>query len=229
MISQNALIHPSSVNHRRREHTEDQADEKQLYAFADKRRNESTGGSSATTFLVTTTRLDPLTYILFGAHHVDVVERGLECDSWLPIVGDVNILDDIQRLKTFLEASMLRVFEGIAMSRVRKGQALPVRPREEESESESWDEEDSKKDYSLSLQEVGELDYMTRDVVSILNWFSKDRIANQSRQTSRAATPVASPSWPNSRLPGGSVSGYSTPNHFYSRPGTPSRLRYEKA
>ena len=198
-----------------------------MYAFADKRRNESTG-SSATTFLVTTTRLDPLTYILFGAHNVDVVERGLECDNWLPIVGDVNVLDDIQRLKTFMEASMLRVFEGIAMSRLRKGQALPVRPREEESESESWDEEDSKKNYSLSPQEVVELDYLTRDVVNILNRHNMDRIANQSQQQSRAVTPVVSPSWQNSRLPGGSVSGYTTPNHFYSRPGTPSRLRYEK-
>ena len=221
------MIHPSSVNHRRKENTEDQAVEKQLYAFADKRRNESTG-SSATTFLVTTTRLDPLTYILFGAHNVDFVERGLECDNWLPIVGDVNILDDIQRLKAFMEASMLRVFEGIAMSRLRKGQALPVRPREEESESESWDEEDSKKDYSLTPQEVGELDYMTRDIVNILNRHNADRIANQSRQQSRAVTPVVSPSWQNSRLPGGSISGYSTPNRFYSRPGTPSRLRYDK-
>ena len=220
------MIHPSSVNNRRKVYTdEDQEDEKQLCAFADKRRNESTGSSSATTFLVTTTRLDPLTYILFGAHNVDVVERGLECDKWLPIVGDVNVLDDIQRLKTFMEASMLRVFEGIAMSRLRKGQALRVRPREEESESESWDEEDSKKDYTLSPQEVGELDYMTRDIVKILNWHNEDRIA-QSRQQSRAATPApdASPTWLNSRPPGGSVSGYSTPNHFYPRPGTPSRF-----
>lgn len=159
---------------------------------------------------------------------MDVVERGLECDNWLPIVGDVNILDDIQRLKTLMEASMLRVFEGIAMSRMHRGQALSVPPREEESESESWDEGDSKKNYSLSLQEVEELNFITRDVVNILNRYSEDRIANQSRQNSRAATPVASPSWQNSRLPGGSVSGYSTPNHFYSRPGTPSRLRYEK-
>ena len=200
-----------------------------MYAFADKRRNESLGGST-TTFLVTTTRLDPLTYILFGAHNVDVVERGLECDNWLPIVGDVNVLDDIQRLKTFMEASMLRVFEGIAMSgvhknRVHKGQTPPVRPREEDPETESWDE-DSINDYSLSLQEVRELDYMTRDIVNILNRYSEDRIANQSRHNSRAATPVASPSWQHSRLPGGSVSGYSTPNHLYSRPGTPSRLRY---
>ena len=222
LFSQNALIHPSSVSGRRKEGI-DQADEKQLYAFADKRRNESTG-AAPTTFLVTTTRLDPLTYILFGAHNVDFVERGLECDNWLPIVGDVDILDDIQRLKTLMEASMLRVFEGIAMSRLHRGQALRVRPREEESESESWDEEDIKKDYSLSPQEVGELDYMTRDIVNILNRHNEDRIENQSRQQSEASTPQQ---WVGGSPFGGSASGYSTPN-FYSRPGTPSRLRYGK-
>ena len=171
------MIHPSSVNNWRRE-TVDQTEERHLFAFSDKRRNESSG-SSATTFLVTTTRLDPLTYILFGAHNVDFVDRGLQCDDWLPISGNPNVLDDIRRLKIYMEASMLRVFEGIAMSRLRKGQALPVRPREDDSESESWDEDDSNKNYSLSPQEVGELDYMTRDVVNILNRHSEDRIARQ--------------------------------------------------
>ena len=179
------MIHPSSVNNWRRERV-DQPDERQLYAFADKRRNESSG-STATTFLVRTTRLDPLTYILFGAHNVDFVDRGLECDNWLPIVGDLNVLDDIQRLKTFMEASMLRVFEGIAMSRLRKGQALPMRPREEESESESWDEEDGKKNYSLSPQEVGELDFMTRDVVNILDRYNDYRIVQQRLAAERIA------------------------------------------
>jgi small subunit ribosomal protein S24e len=215
------LIHPCSVNSRRKENTGDKGDEKQLYSFADKRRNESSG-SNATTFLVTTTRLDPLTYILFGAHNVDIVERGLECDNWLPIVGNVNVLDNIQRLKTFMEASILRVFEGIAMSRLRRGQALPVRPREEESESESLDEEDSKKNYTLSSQEVGELDHMTKDVVNILNMQNKDRIEISRQQ--RAVTPVVYPSGQRSRQP-----GYSTSNHSagFSRSGTPSRLRYE--
>ena len=171
------MIHPSSVNNWRRENV-DQTEERHLFAFSDKRRNESSG-SSATTFLVTTTRLDPLTYILFGAHNVDFVDRGLQCDDWLPISGNPNVLDGIRRLKIYMEASMLRVFEGIAMSRLRKGQALPVRPREDDSESESWDEGDSNKNYSLSPQEVGELDYMTRDVVNILNRHSEDRIARQ--------------------------------------------------
>ncbi|KAF8168095.1 hypothetical protein B0H34DRAFT_646123 [Crassisporium funariophilum] len=228
-----ALIHPSSVNHRKRELPVDgpPADEKQLYAFAEKRRNDSTG-SGATTFLVTTTRLDPLTYILFGAYNVQVVERGLECDDWLPVVGDVNTLDDVQRLKTYMESCMLRVFEGITMSRLRRGQNRAVVPREEEDdEFESGDEGENMRDYTLSRQEVKELDFMTRDVVNILNRYSDERISTQSRTNSRAGTPVGtpmgSPSWTNSRLPGGSgsVSGYSTPNHFQSRPGTPSRLR----
>jgi len=40
-----------------------------------------------------------------------------DCDGWLPIVGNIDGLDDIQRLKTLMEACMLRVFEGIMMGR----------------------------------------------------------------------------------------------------------------
>ncbi|KAF9568385.1 P-loop containing nucleoside triphosphate hydrolase protein [Agrocybe pediades] len=228
-IDKVAIIHPSSVNHRKREIAEGNLppDEKQLYAFADKRRNDSVAGSgSPQTYLVMTTRLDPLTYILFGAYRVEVVERGLECDEWLPIIGDVRVLDDVQRLKKSMEAVMLRVFEGITMSRLRKGQKLPVLRREEEEEFESGDEGDDR-DYTLSSEEIKELDVVTRDVVAILNRYSDERIANQSRQHSRAATPIGSPFFPSSRLPGGtgSRSGYSTPNVFQSRPGTPSRFR----
>ncbi|KDR84993.1 hypothetical protein GALMADRAFT_233530 [Galerina marginata CBS 339.88] len=222
-----AIIHPSSVNHRKREMTQNGAppDEKQLYAFADKRRNDSTPGSGQT-YLVTTTRLDPLSYILFGAYQVEVVERGLECDDWLPIIGDVRVLDDVQRLKKAMEACMLRVFEGITMSRQRKGQKLPVLPREEEDEFESGDEVETTKSYTLSSEEIRELDLMTRDVVSLLNRYSDERIASQSRQHSRAATPIGSPFSSFTRLPGsGSVSGYSTPSFNQSRPGTPSRFR----
>lgn len=202
------MIHPSSVNNWRRDNV-DQTEERHLFAFADKRRNESTG-SSATTFLVTTTRLDPLTYILFGAHNVDFVNRGLECDNWLPISGNPNVLDGIRRLKIYMEASMLRVFEGIAMSRLRKGQALPVRPREDDSESESWDEEYSNKNYSLSPQEVGELDYMTRDVVNILNRHSEDRIARQQLKlaSAKAAAPPEPSFLPEARQPFLSQLGY---------------------
>lgn len=158
--------------------------------------------------------------MLFGAYKLQVVERGLECDNWLPIVGNLDALDDVQRLKTLMEGCMLRVFEGITMGRRRRNESLPILPREEESESGLEDED---RDYSLSRDEVKELDQMTRDVVHILNRYSEE----QPRQNSRPATPIGSPSAHSLRLPGSSLSGYSTPRFggpaFYSRPGTPSR------
>jgi small subunit ribosomal protein S24e len=182
-------------------------DEKQLYAFMEKRQNATTS-SSPQTNLVTTTRLDPLTYMLFGAYKLQVTERGLDCDGWLPIVGNLDALDDIQRLKTLMESSMLRVFEGITMSRRQSRAAnLPVLPREEEPESEADDEDI--KDLSLSREEVKELDFLTRDIVRILNRFSDERMLSQSRQSSRPATPYGR-------------SGFSTPGNA-SRPATPSR------
>lgn len=232
-IRQNAMIHPSSVNNRKREASGDDnkpPEEKQLYAYADKRRNE-TMGAGATTYLLNTTRIDPLTYILFGAYNVEVVARGLECDDWLPIVGDIRALDDVQRLKLAIEGCMLRVFEGITMNRQRRGQNMPVVPREER-ESESGDEGEDMADYRLSREEIRDLDYLTRDVVSILDQYYEERVAVQSRSQSRAATPMGSPYFTGyTRLPGssglgsGSASGYSTPAMYQSRPGTPSRLQ----
>jgi len=222
------MIHPSSVNNRKWDPTEESQSyvEKQLYAYGDMRRNLAGGGLSST-YLVNTTKLDPMTYMLFGAHNLQVVGRGLECDNWLPIFRDRGSgLNDIQRLKTAMEACMLRVFEGITMSRRRWiRQPLPILPREGESESE-----DSEKDYSLSSQEIRELDDLTRNVVNVLNRYSDEKIASQSRQNSRpgtpGASPMGSPTYHPVRLPS---SGYSTPSTFssvfHSRPGTPSRLR----
>jgi len=196
------------------------AEEKQLYTFNEKRRND-TMGLSANTFLVTTTRLDPLVYILFGAHNVEVVQGGLECDDWLPIKGDLRTLDDIWRLKTSMEAAMLRVFEGILMSRQRGKSNLRVLPREADDEAE-WEDEDDLKDYSLSRDEVRDLDEMTSALVNLLNRYSDERIATQSVQNSRAGTPAGSPFLNSGRqLPG---SGRNTP-FYQSRPGTPSRFR----
>ncbi|KAJ7092729.1 P-loop containing nucleoside triphosphate hydrolase protein [Mycena epipterygia] len=201
------FIHPSSVNNRKHTMSEHH-DEKQIYAFMEKRQNATTasGGTPQTT-LVTTTRLDPLSYMLFGAYKLQVTEHGLDCDGWLPMVGNLDALDDIQRLKTLMESSMLRVFEGITMSRRQSRAAnLPVLPREEEAESEADDED--MRDLSMSREEVKELDFLTRDIVRILNRYSDERIASQSRQSSRPATPYGR-------------SGFSTP--MPSRPNTPSR------
>ncbi|WWD17693.1 hypothetical protein CI109_102134 [Kwoniella shandongensis] len=122
------FIHASSVNSRRREvggPEEASASfnpaEKRLYAFGEKQRNVPPGGnpSSALTQLRVVTRLDPMTYMLFGAYELVVTQRGLECDRWLPVVGNLHALDDVQRLKVLLEGCMLRVFEGVGKSLVR--------------------------------------------------------------------------------------------------------------
>lgn len=230
---QMTFIHPSSVNHRKRDLAATDAvfAEKQLYAFAEKRQNLTTGGSNSTSnmFLVTTTRLDPMTYVLFGAYEIEVTERGLECDGWLPVVGNIDGLDDIQRLKTLMEACMLRVFEGIVMGRQKRHlrDTTPILPREEAETDD--DDDDSTKDYSLSPSEIRELDLMTRDIVRILNRYSEERIATQSQHNSRPGTPMGSPAsvFSSLKLPSiESRSGYSTPYNsaFSSRPGTPSRL-----
>ncbi|KAI0001621.1 hypothetical protein BJV77DRAFT_5170 [Russula vinacea] len=102
-------------------------------------------GSSgnAPMYLATTTRLDPMTFVLFGAYQIAVTAQGLECDEWLPIVGNVYALDDIQKLKSMMEACMSRIFEGLAMRRTRFSlRTAAVSPREEE---ESGDEEDAER------------------------------------------------------------------------------------
>lgn len=180
-------------------------------------------------FLVTTTRLDPMSYMLFGAFNIRVMERGLECDDWLPIVGNsMDALDQIARLKEAMDLCMLRVFEGIIMAkRTRHGRVIAPQPEEKEGESDD-EEDDSKRNSALSATEIVELDVFTRDIVRILNRYNQDRVASQSRVNSRPATPVDSPFFGLTRLPS-TRSGYSTPHHvgstYNSRPGTPSRLR----
>jgi len=204
--------------------------EKQLYAFAEKRQNLSVVGSSPQTYLITTTRLDPMTYMLFGAYEIQVTERGLECDGWLPIVGNVDVLDDVQRLKTLMESCMLRVFEGIVMARRTRHPSLTAQiSAREESEAECGDEDTLNEDYTLSSTEIKELDVMTADIVRILNRYSDERIAYQSQSSSRSGTPMISPAFSSSRLPAFEPrSGYSTSfgagsAYNYSRPSTPSR------
>jgi small subunit ribosomal protein S24e len=102
---------------------------------------------------------------------------------------------------------------------------IPILPREEAE----LDDDDGRNDYSLSSEEIKELDFLTRDIVRILNRYSEERIATQSRHNSRPGTPMGSPAFASLRLPSvGSRSGHSTPYNmgsaYSSRPGTPSRL-----
>jgi small subunit ribosomal protein S24e len=235
-LLQQVFIHPSSVNHRKRDEEATTLAEKQIMAFAEKRQNVSTGASAdkAQKFIVTTTRLDPVAYSLFGAYNITVPERGLECDEWLPIVGNIDALDDIQRLKYLMEACMLRVFEGITFQRHRQRSRRDMVPlaREDEREDESDDDDDGAvlRDYSLAPAEVRDLDAMTTDIVRVLNNAADERIASQSRHNSRPGSPASSPMFGSSRLPAGNGggnarSGTSTPfgafSAFNSRPGVP--------
>jgi small subunit ribosomal protein S24e len=163
------MIHPSSVNHRKREGTSTPEGfsavvDKQIIAFQEKRKNVSAlGGGNPPTYLTGTTRLDPMTYVLFGAYQISVTNHGLECDDWLPIVGNVFALDDLSRLKNMIEACMLRVFEGLLLRRQRQPRNFaPVAPRDEE---EAGDEEDDQGKAGLppaplSSKEIQELDYV---------------------------------------------------------------------
>lgn len=120
------FIHPSSVCHAKfaKNAPEKQAPtgDKELFAFAEKVRNTSrqtanSGGGGAMTFLRSCTRLDPLTYMLFGASEARVSRDGLECDDWLPVTGNYDALDSVERLKAMMDSCMLRVFEGIGKRR----------------------------------------------------------------------------------------------------------------
>jgi hypothetical protein len=230
------LIHPSSINNRKWDVSigsqEGRFVGKQIIAYGEKRQNVSmvSLSSNPPMFLVTTTRLDPMTYVLFGAYRIAVKAEGLECDEWLPIVGNIYALDDLQNLKVMMEACMSRVFEGLVMRRTR----LPLRttaicPRDEEESGDEEDTREDRRDYSLSAKEVGEIDYLTKGIVRILNRYAEERMEVHSRTNSRPGTPMDSPSHSNVKLPAfGTRSGTSTPygmrSAYNSRPGTPSRL-----
>ncbi|KAH7883584.1 hypothetical protein F5I97DRAFT_1813120 [Phlebopus sp. FC_14] len=216
------FIHPSSINHRKHIEPGDDQGERQLYAYAEKRRNLSMVGQSPQTYLINTTRLDPMTYLLFGAYDIQLTGRGLECDEWLPVVGNLDILDDILRLKTMLESCMSRVFEAIHMSQQKKGQRRMGIPAQED---ESGEERLLNQDLSLSPEETMDLESIARDTVRLLNRYSDERMVSQSQPSSLSATPTASPVLSTNRFV---RSGYSTPygarSAHSSRPSTPSRL-----
>jgi small subunit ribosomal protein S24e len=206
--------------------------EKHILAFAEKRQNISVATNNPQKFIVTTTRLDPMSYMLFGAYNIQVAGGGLECDEWLPIVGNQEALDQISRLKEAMDLCFLRVYEGIVMAkRNLQGRIIIPKPGEKEEESDdggSETEQSHERDLSLSTTEIGEFEEFTRNLVYILNQYSDERIASQSATNSRSATPVDSPYLGLSRLPSmrsGTSTPYNIGSAFNSRPGTPSRLR----
>jgi len=83
----NCMIHVSSVNNKKREESAPAsvegvfAGEKRLYTFQEKVASMQ-GSAAAPKQLRNVTRIDPLTYLLFGASQMRVLENGLgECGS----------------------------------------------------------------------------------------------------------------------------------------------------
>ncbi|EIW72544.1 hypothetical protein TREMEDRAFT_70747 [Tremella mesenterica DSM 1558] len=219
------MIHPSSVNSNRR----DKADpnigeasdrlERKIYAFSEKTRNVPLGGKaeSATTHIRNVTRLDPMTYLLFGAYRLRAVSGGIEADGWLSITGRLDILDDVQRLKLLVDKCLLRVFEGVnrSLSVGRDHQKKSIPTSEEhvenrgnvemddenqvdddiESERESEDEDEivnegkRKVVEPLSKDEIRELELLTTDLIKILDAYAAERRGDKSRYQSRSVTP----------------------------------------
>ena len=214
--------------------------ERQIYAYWEKRQNLSMGGQGPGQMsLIGTTRLDPMTYVLFGAYNLEATDDGLECDGWLPIIGNLDALDDVRRLKLLMEGCMLRVFEGINNSHSRgarqRGQPpnktnvyVPpaLRQNRDNDEDESGDEEDGAGTARgpLSETEMREPGILTQGIVGILDRYADERRQSLSRWSSRPATPTMTPSMASRTLVGSGSwrSGASTPTRYESRP--PSRL-----
>lgn len=241
------MIHGSSVNSRRREvNGPEQASasfnpaEKRLYAFQEKGRNVTPGQhpNNAPTQLRTVTRLDPMTYMLFGAYELVVTQRGMECDRWLPVTGNLHALDDVQRLKDLLDACMLRVFEGVGKSLtkgrderwVKQEKTVDVRQSgssriddaqedgNDEGENESDDEDTVDKQGKkvvepLSMDEMKELEMLTSDVVRILDAYAAEREGSTSTMASRAPTPGGGPAFSQGGFGNGNGGGFSNGNN----------------
>jgi HrpA-like RNA helicase len=151
------FIHPSSVchlKHTKGKEDETQAGEREIFAFADKTRNVSNlggpgggGGGVPPAMLKTVTRLDPLTYMIFGTNSIKPVNEGIICDDWLPVRGYFEALDDVEILKHVMDASMLRIFEGIGKTRQSersRQRAAPAQPsRSAPAPMDDWDAVDT--------------------------------------------------------------------------------------
>ncbi|PWZ01808.1 P-loop containing nucleoside triphosphate hydrolase protein, partial [Testicularia cyperi] len=198
------LMHPSSVCHtkytKHKPYDAANLGEKEIFAFSEKIRNASgAAGNNANTMLRGCTRLDPLTYMLFGASEVRVLGDGVECDFWLPITGNMDALDNLEKLRSIMDVIMLRVFEGIGKRSNqdrRRGQGgANGDSRTVEDEDEGGEDEDDwadRTDLSLSPQEISEFEHMTQAIVRVLDGYAQERgWVSSSRGSTRPASPVS--------------------------------------
>ncbi|SPO41704.1 related to ATP-dependent RNA helicase [Pseudozyma flocculosa] len=247
------FIHPASVCHLKyTKHKHDDAShtgERELIAFSEKVRNTSMqtsgGASNAMTMLRGCTRLDPLTYMLFGAYDVRVTSSGIECDDWLPITGNLDALDDLERLKAIMDVVMLRQQQrrggnnsNSNNNNNNNNKQLGARSdwddvdqaQDEGGEDDDDDEWGDRTDLSLSAQEIGEFERMTMGIVHVLDGYSHERLASHSIGSSRASTRPGTPSTLASGGGGGGGAYYEggsgVPSNggsrWNSRPQTPS-------
>ncbi|CAO1622974.1 unnamed protein product [Sympodiomycopsis kandeliae] len=219
------FISPASVCHLK--HTKGKegdampTGDRELYAFGEKSRNvSSVGGGGAMTMLRTVTRLDPLTYMVFGSHRIRGTNEGVICDDWLPMRGFFGALDEVEQLKQVMDVCMLRVFEGIGHSkngpdrRKRNGQQYRRGPQALESSRGDWDDDDGgdeggsadhasasnghqapqafgdRSDLSLAHREIDEFKYLIDGIVRILEGYAAERASIAS---SRDSTRPSSP------------------------------------
>ncbi|ORY29332.1 hypothetical protein BCR39DRAFT_532387 [Naematelia encephala] len=236
------MISTASVNSRRREiggpvepSTSFNPAERRLYAFFEKSEVVPLGGKQSATLssLRNVTRLDPMTYMLFGAYNLNVTNQGLDCDGWLPVWGNLPALDDIQRLKTLLDACMLRVFEGVGKTLVRNrderwrsarsqvhvssgygSSRIEAGENGDEGENETDDDDGEEQEggkeekkrrmvQPLSREELQELELLTTDVVRVLDLYAAEREGDQSVLASRASTRPSTPAPDMSQIPTG--------------------------
>lgn len=208
-----------------------QSFERRLYAFVEKANTIGVGMSetavlNAPKSLRGTTRIDPMTYLLFGAAKLQLGEfpfRGMICDEWLPIKGHHVHLGDLARLRELMDGCILRVFEGLAKmlgmsrherERHRLGTRAGAEPADDDDkdglrgereaeDGEVLDEEeggDAQKRAGgpLTKDEIKEFELLTMDVVRVLDCYALER---QGTERSGQTTPTG---------PGG--------GHFNSRP-----------
>ena len=129
----------------------------------------------------TCTRIDPLSYMLFGATEARASPQGLDCDSWLPVTGDYDALDGVERIKSVMDACILRVLEGIQIPltnlTAKKSSIEPV-ASDVLNDTFSDDEEDADPTIPpvgpLTMHEVQELESLTSRIVDLLDHYASE-------------------------------------------------------
>ncbi|CAE6428775.1 unnamed protein product [Rhizoctonia solani] len=133
------------------------------------------------------TREDKMTFIHPGSvnhrkrqavdQHKDLVEMGereLFAFAEKTRSGNIDALDDVRSLKSMMEACMLRVFDGICGRMNSRDKDYRSRFRLKDERVSGTDEEVGAQGTPLSQKEVKELDYLTGDIVRILNRYSEE-------------------------------------------------------